>query len=195
MSGPELSSEWLRKLNLPEDPDDRTRRWGWYIWWLWLVAGGALTASAVRSGGLTIWVLVFLAPFWGVWLLWLCVRGGIWVRGWLGATVWGQWNGNYFEYDGRQIRILFDGPDIFVATADVLSVCGIEGRSRELDRVRMVAGRNGVVPVPGARLMCFTERGLMAWLEGRSDSQCVKFQRWFVQHVVRPYRQRCKTHV
>lgn len=176
--------------HLTEDPDDRIGRWGWFLWWTWLVVGGVLTARAAREGGLASIVVVLLAPFWGAWLLWLVLRGGRWAREWLAASVWGEWNGAYFEYDGRQTRVLFAGDDVFIAAADVFSACGIQNRGRDIARARLIAGREGIVPAPGTSLLCFTERGLRAWMERRSDQQSGKFMLWFERTVINPYRRR-----
>ena len=176
--------------HLTEDPDDRVARWGWFLWWTWLAVGGVLSARALRDGGLSGIVVVLLAPFWAVWLLWLVVRGQRWVRHWFAASTWGEWNGAYFEYDSQQMRVLFAGDDIYIAASDVFDACRIEARGRDLERARLLAGRDGVVAAPGTSLPCFTERGLRAWMERRTDTASGKFMQWYDKHVVRPYRRR-----
>lgn len=176
--------------SLAEDPDDRIARWGWFLWFVWLVVGGVLTARAAREGGLANIVVVVLVPFWGAWLLWLAVRGRRWLHGWVAAGAWGEWNGSYFEYDGRQMRVLFAGDDVFVAVADVFDACGLANRNRDVNRARLIAGREGIVPAPDTRLLCFTERGLRAWMERRTDQAAGKFMLWFERTVIAPYRRR-----
>lgn len=173
-----------------EDPDQRIARWGWFLWVIWLIVGGVLTALLVRVGGLASIVIVLIAPFWGAWLLWLIIRGARRYRGWVEASVWGEWNGSYFEFDGRQMRVLFDGDSIYIAAADVFDACGIGSRGRDIERARVIAGRDGVVPAPDTRLMCFTERGFRAWMERRTDQASGKFVQWFDRQVVSPYRRR-----
>ena len=185
-----MSAPHPENSHLTEDPDDRIDRWGWFLWFIWLAAGGALTARLVREGGLASIVVVLLAPFWGAWLLWLVVRGARWFRAWVDETIWGEWNGSYFEYDGRQMRVLFDGDSIFIAARDVFVACGIGSRGRDIERARLIAGRDGVVPAPESRLMCFTERGFRAWMERRTDPASGKFVLWFDRQVVNPYRRR-----
>ncbi len=112
------------------------------------------------------------------------------VRGWIAAQLWGQWNGNYFEYDGHHVRVLFEDDAIYVATLDVFAACRIQGHGRNLDRARYISGRDGLVSAPGTRLQCFTERGLRAWLERRTDPTCAKFASWFELQVVKPHQRR-----
>lgn len=188
MHDPRASTDDNRHLT--EDPDDRINRWGWFLWFIWLVVGGVLTVRVLREGGLANIVVVLLAPFWGAWLLWLVVRGARWFRGWVGASTWGEWNGSYFEYDGCQMRVLFDGDTIYIAATDVFDACGIGSRGRDIERARLIAGRDGVVPAPDTNLMCFTERGFRAWMERRTDLTSGKFLWWFERQVVKPYRRR-----
>jgi len=130
------------------------------------------------------------APAWATWLLWLLWRGSSALRHAAKRRAYGRWHGNYYEFDGRQIRIVFDGDEIFIAAADVFDAFGIEPRGREPDRVRLIAGRDGLTELPGDKLLHFTERGLRAWMERRTDVAAVGFRKWFERMVVAPQRKR-----
>ena len=174
---------------LSRDPDERVLRWGWVLWIAWLAVGSALLLGDYR-GGLFGVGLVLAAPFWALWLLWALYRGARLVLQWLKHSRWKQWSGRYYEFDGRQIRIVFDADDVFFAAADVFDVLGTAITAREPERVRQVVGRDGLRAAPGSDLLCFSEKGLVAWLDRRTDRQAALFARWVETQVLRPHRRR-----
>jgi hypothetical protein len=174
---------------LATDPDERVVRWGWMLWVLWGVIGGGLLLADRKSGALG-FALVLTAPFWGVWLLWPLYRGlRVWAS-WLAEGAWSDWQGDYFEFDGRQIRILFAGDAVWFVAADVFDALGITGHQRNPERVRQVAGRDGLAVPPSGRLLAFSEVGLRAWLDRRTDLTAHKFRLWVDKQVLEPYRRR-----
>jgi hypothetical protein len=174
---------------LEQDPDQRIVRWGWLIWLAWGVIGGALFLNDVKAGTGAL-SLVLVAPFWGMWLLWPAYRGARgWWR-WHAERAWADWNGNYYEFDGRQIRILMQGDSIWIAADDVFEVLDLHGRQRDAARVRQIAGRDGLVRPPGSRLVAFSEIGIKAWLDRRTDTVAHKFSHWLDKQVITPYRKR-----
>jgi prophage antirepressor-like protein len=80
--------------------------------------------------------------------------------------------------------------DVFFAANDVFDVLGTAAIAREPERVRQVVGRDGLRSVPGFNLLCFSEKGLLAWLDRRTDRQAALFARWVDTQVLRPYRRR-----
>lgn len=173
---------------LSRDPDERVVRWGWVLWIAWLAVGGALLLGDYRGGVLGLGA-VLAAPFWGIWALWALYRGGRTLLRGL-ASAGQERNGRYYEFDGRQIRIRFDGDDIWFAAADVFDALGTERRARDPDRVRGLVGRDGLTPAPGSQLLCFSEKGLAAWLDRRTERSAAQFERWVETQVVMPYRRR-----
>jgi hypothetical protein len=174
---------------LEQDPDERIVRWGWTIWIAWGVIGGALFLDDLRAGHGALSV-VLVAPFWGLWLLWPVYRGlRAWWR-WQQEGTWAKWNGAYYEFDGRQIRILTQEDSIWIVANDVFDALGLQGRQRDVARARQIAGREGLVRPPGSRLLAFTEVGIGAWLDRRTDADAHKFSRWLDKQVVSPYRRR-----
>ena len=174
---------------LEHDPDERVVRWGWTLWVAWGVIGGALFLSDVKAGTGAL-SLVLVAPFWGVWLLWPTYRFvRLWWR-WQYKGGWGEWNGTYYEFDGRQIRIFMDGDSIWIAADDVFDALGLQGRQRNVARVREIAGRDGLTRPPGSRLLAFSEIGIRAWLDRRTDTVAHKFSYWLDKQVIAPYRRR-----
>ena len=178
-----------RQSWLERDPDERIVRWGWTIWLAWGVIGGALWLDDIRAGAGTL-SLVLVAPFWAAWLLWPTYRGlRVWWR-WQYDAALQPWNGTYYEFDGQQIRILMQDTVIWIVAADVFEALGLHGRQRDAGRVRQIAGRDGLVALPGTRQLAFTEIGIHAWLERRTDPAAHHFARWLTKQVIEPYRRR-----
>lgn len=174
---------------LQSDPEARVIRWGWLAWVAWLAIGGALLLPDLRAGrgGLS---AALTAPFWILWLLWPVYRGLRAWWSWQFDSIWGPWLGQYYEFDGRQIRILFEGDAIFFVASDVYDALGITGHQRNPERVRQIAGRDGLILAPSSRHLAFSETGLAAWLDRRRDLAAHKFSIWVAKQVVEPYRRR-----
>lgn len=174
---------------LEQDPDERIVRWGWAIWIAWGVIGGALFLDDIRAGQGAL-SLLLVAPFWGLWLLWPVYRSARALWRWQHESGWVEFNGTYYEFDGRRIRILTQEDSIWIVAADVFDALGLHGRQRNAARVREIAGRDGLVRPPGARLLAFSEIGIRAWLDRRTDATAHKFSRWLDKQVIAPYRKR-----
>ena len=178
------TASWLER-----DPDERIVRWGWMLWVAWGVIGGALLLTDVRAGTGAL-SLVLVAPFWGMWALWPAYRLlRAWWR-WQYESGWAESNGTYYEFDGRRIRIFMQGDSIWIAADDVFDALGIAGRQRNVARVREIAGRDGLARPPGVSLMAFSEIGIKAWLDRRTDTVAHKFSYWLDKQVIAPYRRR-----
>ena len=178
------AASWLH-----QDPDERVLRWGWMLWVAWGVIGGALLVNDIKAGTGALSV-VLVAPFWGMWLLWPMYRFmRAWWR-WQYEGAWADWNGTYYEFDGRQIRILTRGDSIWIAADDVIDALGLEGRQRHVARVREIAGRDGLTRPPGSRRMAFSEICIKAWLDRRTDTVAHKCSYWLDKQVIAPYRRR-----
>ena len=164
-------------------------RWGWVLWFAWLAVGGALLLGDYRGGVLGLGA-VLAAPFWGLWGMWALYRGGRTLLRWFGQSARRRWSGSYYEFDGRQVRIQFDGDDVWFAAADVFDALGTTRSLRDPERVRAIVGRDGLKSAPGSRLLSFSEKGLAAWLDRRTERTAAQFERWVETQVVTPYRRR-----
>ena len=159
------------------------------FWLAWGVIGGALFLNDLRAGTGAL-SLVLVAPFWGMWLLWPTYRFlRAWWR-WQYEGAWAESNGAYYEFDGRQIRIVMQGDSIWIAADDVFDALGLRGRQRNVARVREIAGRDGLIRPPGSRVLAFSEIGIRAWLDRRTDAVAHKFSHWLDKQVIAPYRKR-----
>ena len=174
---------------LSPDPGPLVRRWGWFLWVTWGVIGTGLLGEDGKGGGLAIGA-VLTAPFWVLWMLWPVYRlWGWWVRKGHHER-WQAWQGNYYEFDGQQVRVVFDGGQVWLAADDVFDALRRDRRGRDVERARVVAGREGLSALAGSDLLMFSEKGLSAWLDRRQDPEALKFGRWLQQQVIAPYRRR-----
>ncbi len=160
-------------------------RWGWIAWAALLVVAALLLSS------LTALQLAIAAPLGAFLLLWPLWRGGRWLLHRLLSEPQRAWHGRYYEHDGRQIRVLTDEHgQLWVCAADVFDALQLRGGQRDPDRARIKAGREGLRQEPSSGLLCFTERGLISWLERRTDRLSVAFARWLQAQVIAPHHRR-----
>lgn len=174
---------WFSKVD--PDPDARTRRWAWIGSALVLGAGLLMITSGKER-------LPFAMLTIGVGLTWPVYRAAGWLWRNLQDAPLADWDGSYYEFDGRQVRILFDedAGRVWFCAADVFDAFGVTGMARNPRRVRQIAGRDGLVPAPGTRLLCFTERGLQAWLQRRTERVAGNFAHWRDKQVLAPFARR-----
>jgi len=167
------------------DPDARSVKAVWIAWGIAVLVFVALLAVTPRERLPLMLIGASLLLLWPLW------RGG--------RLLWDQmldasmqpWQGSYYEYDGRQVRVLVDDLDgLWFCAADVFDALGLDGKARDVGRARLAAGREGLRAAPGERMLCFTERGLSAFLERRSDARSASFQRWLQTQVLRPHHRR-----
>lgn len=96
----------------------------------------------------------------------------------------GDWNGRYYAFDGRQVRLHWDAATIWVDVEDLMRVVGRQADQATLGRIRLRIGEADCrVPV-GLDRLCFTDRGAVAYLEGLSDMAAQKVNRWLTREVL-----------
>jgi hypothetical protein len=174
---------------LAQDPDDRIVRWGWVFWIAWAAVGGALLLGDYRAGALGIGA-VLAAPFWALWILWPVYRAMRAFMRWQRASSWGVQQGQHYEFDGRRVRVCFDSDDVWFAAADVFDILGTQPDARDPERVRLIVGRDGLTEAPATGVLSFSEKGLAAWLDRRTERSAGQFGRWVGTQVVAPFRRR-----
>lgn len=95
------------------------------------------------------------------------------------ADAWEPWNGRYYAFDNRQIRLYLIDGTIWVPARDVLTMVLPPPESREL---RILGADYG--PIPGqAKLQGYTEAGLLRLLATRSSARMpahdlLRFKTW-----------------
>lgn len=157
------------------------------------IAFGVLAAllAIVLWRGVPPAAMPIVALYGGLLALWPVWRGSRWL---LQAFKYGPhaaWQGAYYEFDGHQVRVVFDDEGAaWLGADDVLDVFGLRGHARNRERLRLIAGRDGVRRAPGTALLCFTERGLRAWLERRTERRVGQFVHWLDTQVLAPQRRK-----
>jgi len=181
-----------RRKRLPllgDDPDARTRRWIWLMWaGLTLALVWGWVAAPIRSSTDAIPWLV-KAPLIALALMWPLWQGGRLVVQQVREAPLAPWHGRYYAFENFQIRVLVDEENrLLIVASDVLNALRIEGRGRKSERIRAIAGRDGLLTVPGIREPVFTETGLQAWLERSSSRDVARFALWLRTQVSDPHR-------
>jgi hypothetical protein len=183
-----------RRKRLPrlgDDPDAPTRRWIWLIWagftlalvWGWLAAPIHESADAIS------WLVK--APLIAVDLMWPLWQGARLVLQQMREAPLASWQGRYYEFENFQIRVLVDEEDrLLIVASDVLDALRIKGRGRQPERIRAIAGRDGLRTVPQIGEPVFTEKGMQAWLERNSRRDVARFALWLRTQVSEPHRRR-----
>jgi hypothetical protein len=171
---------------LDPEPDQRSVRWIWRIWAVVLLA--ALLAAA---RGLSAVLLVQLAPLGALLILWPAWRAGGWLWHALRVQAYGPWQGSMHAFRDQRVRVIEgdDGRLSFVVD-DVFDIFGLTGRARDPTHVTVIAGTDGLLRPPGADLLCFTERGLEAWLAGRTGQRAMAFRHFVKVQVLEPRARR-----
>jgi hypothetical protein len=171
---------------LDPEPDRRSVRWIWRIW-----AAVMLAVLLAAAGGLPAVLLVTLAPLIALLILWPAWRGGGWLWHALRVQAYGPWQGAMHAFKDQRLRVIEgdDGRIGFVAD-DVFDIFGLTGRARDPAHVTVIAGTDGLVRSPGAGLLCFTERGLEAWLAGRTERRAMAFRHFVRAQVLEPRARR-----
>ena len=129
------------------------------------------------------------APLIGLYLSWPLWRGAGLILSRLRDSPLAAWQGRYYAFDGVQIRVLIDDEGhLLIAAGDVLDALRIEGRDRQPDRIRAIAGSDGLRALPGTAQPFFTEIGLQEWLKRSSRRDLVRFAHWLRTQVGEPHR-------
>jgi hypothetical protein len=178
----------LKPGGLTQEPDARAVRTGWLAWTTWGVIGGALLFEDWKLSA-TSFHLVLTAPFWALWLLWPLWRLATRLRHLAWANPRAGWQARHYEFDGRRMRVHFVEERCLLEAEDVFEVLEAPAAARRPERVRVVAGPEGVVELEGGRL-AFTEAGLAAWLARRRDPRALALAQWFEHEVAAPRRRR-----
>jgi hypothetical protein len=185
-----------RLPHLAYDPDARMRRWLWLIWAGLTVAlvFGWFAAPMRESTDAIPWLMK--APLIGLCVIWPLWRGARLILSQMREAPLAPWQGRYYAFDNLQIRVLLDEEDrLLIVASDVLDALRIKGRDRQPDRIRAIAGLDGLRTVPKMEEPVFTETGLQEWLKRSSRRDVVRFAHWLRTQVSEPHRRlrECET--
>jgi hypothetical protein len=143
----------------------------------------ALTWLGWRLGGLA-WALVafvFSTPVIGVAIARPLVELTHEGFGWLSAQPLKEWEGNYYEFGGVQVRVLEYDERLWFAADDVIKATGIRAKGATLSEAHAI---------PGARFPCFTMQGLEQVLGRHRGHESGRFVLWAQREVVAPWERK-----
>jgi hypothetical protein len=100
------------------------------------------------------------------------------------------WNGRWYEFDGRQIRVFEQPEHSWIAAEDVFACLGEVADDVTLARYESRYGQLGFRPPPGEKLVCFSEAALRRYLSMRSDQRSREFSRWLERDVLFAHEKR-----
>ncbi|MBS1143223.1 MAG: hypothetical protein H6R14_629 [Proteobacteria bacterium] len=96
----------------------------------------------------------------------------------------GDWNGRYFAFDGRQVRVHWDATAIWVDVEDLMRAAGRQPDQATLGRIRLRIGAADCQVPSGTDRLCFSDQGAVAYLDGLSDMAAQKVHRWLTREVL-----------
>ena len=106
---------------------------------------------------------------------------------WSKERYWLQWQGRYFAFDNRQIRIEQDPEGtVWIVLADVVAVTDLRVTETEIERLGSFA-RKSIVEF-GA--MALSEGALVAILSRRNYPAVNRFRLWLERDVLQPLHRR-----
>lgn len=152
-----------------------------------LAACFTVSYLAYRQIGPTTMMLTL--PLWGAALARPIIEGVPALLRWAGHLHLQAWDGRYYEFDGRQVRVVTIGETLWFAEPDVVAILG--GTPEAL---RSKVGRNEYGPLGEGRLMGFPEQALRRLLNGDASPQALRFRLWMEREVIFPHREHLRRH-
>jgi hypothetical protein len=102
-----------------------------------------------------------------------------------------DWNGRYFAFDDRQVRIHWDDRNIWVVADDVFSLLAMDPDATERRKIAIRLGVRKLLQPPGLKDECFSEEGLAKFLASlRRRNDAARIQAWFERQVFPMIRRR-----
>ena len=106
---------------------------------------------------------------------------------WAGDRSMDRWQGCYYAFENRQIRIVEERARIWVVLADVVAVTQLRINDDEL----LVLPRGSVALLEEFGERAVSDTGLLDLLSRRNYREAIKFRRWLERDVLPPlYRKR-----
>jgi len=95
----------------------------------------------------------------------------------------GDWNGRYFEYEGRQVRIYWDRESIWIVADDVFVHLGERPDAVARKKTQIRLGADHFAKIPDVHLDGFSEDGLLRYLGKNQRSEFHRLKLWFEREV------------
>ena len=94
-----------------------------------------------------------------------------------------EWNGNYYQWDNQQIRIIEKGGCVWVVDEDLIRAAGMK-LDKNLQR-KLKVSYAGYAIIPGTSLHGFNEKTVLEFLNGKQNGnpEIIKLKLWFEREV------------
>ena len=150
-----------------------------------VAVGIAVTGTAYYYAGQLIFI-VLVIPAWGLLLAKPILEFFPSTYGWFKWLVWRKWQGRYYAFYGRQIRIIMDGRTPWLVDKDVLAVIGEKPNKHLMRRFDATEYHS----IPGTRMRGFSEKGALRLVESSRHTDARKFKLWMEREVFGPLHKR-----
>jgi hypothetical protein len=100
------------------------------------------------------------------------------------------WDGRWYEFDSRQVRVFEQPEHSWIAAEDVFACLGEIADDVTLERFEARYGRLGFRAPPGEKLTSFSEAALRRYLSTRTDPRSREFSRWLERDVLFAHEKR-----
>lgn len=111
--------------------------------------------------------------------------GGSWFH-WARRQPYAEWQGNYYEFAGTQIRMIAVGAELWAVDADLLRVVG--------EKPSLMLGSlydgNDYGDIPGTRLQGFSPAGAEKVLRKSAHHEAPRLLLWLQREVYRPHQRK-----
>lgn len=122
-------------------------------------------------------------PFAGVMLAKPVIEAGATWFHWARKQPYAEWHGKYYEFAGRQVRLIEVGPELWVVDADLLGVIG-EKPSVMLESLYDVHEYD---EIPGTGWRGFSPDGVEKVLRGSAHHEAGRMLLWLQREVYRQH--------
>lgn len=99
------------------------------------------------------------------------------------ARAIGDWNGRYFAYDDRQIRIYWDDRSTWVVAEDVFRAIDRLPDEKTRQRIAVRLGAASFCTPESIGKACFSRQGVRDYLAGLDGEGPMRLGRWFEREV------------
>lgn len=94
------------------------------------------------------------------------------------------WQGRYFAFDGRQVRLHWDEAAVWIEAEDLFHAANRRPDAKTLGRIRRRIGEADFCVPPDLNKPCFSAEGALNYLAGLDDEVAHKLRRWLTREVL-----------
>jgi hypothetical protein len=153
-----------------------------------LALAGGLAWAALKAGGREWMFLSFIlsAPFAAALIAKPLIEATAEGAAWLRQRSHKEWEGNYYEFSGVQVRIFEHADLLWFCVVDIIRAVG---KGKGVDGLVNTYSTGGRI-VPGTKLLCLSLAGLEKNLGEGATQDALRFLVWARRDVVTPWERK-----